>query len=415
MRVPTLRRRPGPFAAAAALALVLAGASPGDGAADPAPDPAAAADRLAFWDRPRRGANCQNRNLSPAYWRAARAAGIEWVRLIPDAWPTRGRDFLIGDADAYAALDTADLARLRRALDDAHAAGVRVVLAMASLPGSRWKQLNDDRDDTRVWTEGGYRMQAARFWRDLAAGLHDHPAIVGYTPLNEPHPERAFGLVDPDSATSHRWQAGVRGTLADLDAFHRNVVALIREADLRTPILLEGGSHASAEGLTRLAPLDDPRVLYAFHDYEPWGYTTFRVNRGRFAYPARMPEGWDPGEPERRFARIRAWAARHGIAPARIVLAEFGVDRRVAGAREYLADAIARVEAAGWHWAFYAYRQDGDWGGMDYELGTAPLGEAYWQAVERGADPESLKRRRPNPLWRVIERALAAPRREGPR
>jgi hypothetical protein len=385
----------------------------GGAVAHPPPRPATAqaaavsgSDKLSFWDRPRKGANCQNRQVTPAYWRAARAAGIEFVRLIPDGWPAHRRDFLIGDADGYTKLDSVDLARLRRVLDDAHAAGVRVVLTMFSLPGARWKQLNDDRDDTRVWREPGFRMQCAWFWRDLAGALRDHPAIVGYDPLNEPHPERAFGLVDPDSAAFQAWYAQARGTLADLNAFHRNVWVLIREADQRTPIMIGGWSHASAAGLTHLEPLDDPAVLYSFHEYEPWIYTTFRENRGRFRFPDRMPEGWNAGDGAVRAARVRAWAARHGIPPSRIVVAEFGVDRRVGGAAGYLTETIRRYDAEGWHWAFYSYRSDDAWGGLDYELGTEPLGDAYWRAVERGADTEPLKRRRPNPLWRVIERAL---------
>jgi hypothetical protein len=215
--------------------------------------------------------------------------------------------------------------------------------------------------------------------------------------------------VDPDSATFWSWYAQARGTLADLNAFHRNIVGLIREGDTHTPILLDGWCHASAAGLTYLEPVDDPRILYAFHDYEPWDYTTFRVNRGRYRYPARMPEGWLPGDGERRDAGVRAWAERHGVSRTRIVVAEFGVDRRVAGARDYLADAIRRYDAQGWHWAFYAFRSDDAWGGLDYELGTRPLGEAYWRAVERGARPDSLKRRGPNELWSVIARALRPP------
>lgn len=61
-----------------------------------------------------------------------------------------------------------------------------------------------------------------------------------------------------------------------------------------------------------------------------------------------------------------------------------------------------------WHWAFYAFREDGTWGGLDYELGTAPLGQAFWDAVRRGEDPERLEHRGPNPQWDVLARALAA-------
>jgi len=45
------------------------------------------------------------------------------------------------------------------------------------------------------------------------------------------------------------------------------------------------------------------------------------------------------------------------------------------------------------------------------EMGTAPIGAAYWKAVESGTDPETLKQRGPNPLWGLLSRALASPRR----
>jgi hypothetical protein len=59
----------------------------------PAPAPAAESP-LAFWDQQRRGANSQNRRVTPEYWKAAHDAGIEFIRLVPDAWQAERRDFL---------------------------------------------------------------------------------------------------------------------------------------------------------------------------------------------------------------------------------------------------------------------------------------------------------------------------------
>jgi endoglucanase len=364
----------------------------------------------AFWSVQRRGANCQNERVTPEYWRAVRAARLDFVRLIPDGWPSEDRDFLIGNADAFDTLNVADLEVLRRVLDDAHAQGVRVVLTMFSLPGSRWRQNNGDRDDLRLWTHPEFRGQASEFWRQVARSLRGHPAVVAWNPLNEPHPERAFGLTGRDTAALSVAYETARGTPADLDAFNREMVAAIRSVDPTTPIMLEGGTYASPEGLTRLEPVADAAILYAFHDYGPRDYGTFRVNRGRFAYPERMPPDWRPGSAEQRLDRVAAWARRHEVGPSRIVVGEFGVDRRVAGAPRFLEDAVQRLEARGWHWAFYAFRPDG-WSGLDYEMGTAPIGAAYWKAVESGTDAESFKRRGPNPLWDVLSRALASPRR----
>ncbi|MEW5701809.1 MAG: hypothetical protein AB1792_06230 [Candidatus Zixiibacteriota bacterium] len=66
-------------------------------------------------------------------------------------------------------------------------------------------------------------------------------------------------------------------------------------------------------------------------------------------------------------------------------------------------DVIQVLQSHGWHWAFYSFRED-TWDGMDYELGTQPLGAAYWSAVERGETP--VLPRRDNPLWTVIKQAL---------
>jgi endoglucanase len=69
-----------------------------------------------------------------------------------------------------------------------------VVITMLSLPGSRWKQNNNDQDDLRIWNEKDYQRQAAVFWQELALKLKDHSAVVGYNILNEPHPERLYDL-----------------------------------------------------------------------------------------------------------------------------------------------------------------------------------------------------------------------------
>jgi hypothetical protein len=370
---------------------------------------AAPADPLAFWETPRRGANCQRRHVGPDYWASAKAAGLDFVRLLPDAWPAHGRDFLIGSADRSTGVDGVDLAVLRRALDEAHQAGVPVVLGMISLPGARWKQLNGDRDDARLWKDAAFQAQAEAFWRELAGRLRGHPAIVAWNPLNEPHPERAFGFEEPGAPGYAEWRAKAKGTPADIDAFNRRVVAAIRSVDSRKPILLDGPFYASPEGLALLEPVEAPGILYAFHFYEPWSYTTFRVNQGRFAYPDRLP-GRREGETERwsrdvmraRLAPVAAWAARRGIPARRVVAAEFGASRRVAGVLDYLTDLVAVLDERGWHRAFYAFRPDGAWTDLDYELGTDPVDPRIWDAEGRGEDVERYKRRHENPLWRVV-------------
>ncbi len=370
----------------------------------------AADEKLAFWSRQRKGANGGGGADQEAWFRAAGGFGIEFVRLTPATWKGAGRDFLLGSADDFKGIPPADLAKLERALDIAHRNNVRVVLTMFSLPGARNRQDNDNKFDYRLWTDERYQTQALAFWRELARELKSHPAIVAYNPLNEPHPARKDGFMVGSLEGFGDWLAKHRGTTADLNRFNRRVVAAIREVDPHVPILLDCWFHAAPEGFTYLEPIADPAVLYSFHAYNSWAYVTYRVNKGRFAYPDRMPTSrprrtrrWTPSDLRSGYSPVIAWMKRHKIGPERVVAGELGCDRRVEGAREFLADTIAVLNEHRWHWAFYAFRSP-DWGGLDYELGTEKPGQEYWQAREQGKTHEELIHRHDNPLWEVIKR-----------
>ena len=367
-----------------------------------------------FWDEQRRGANFFNEVETRERIRAAREAGIEWVRLVPDKWKAKERDFLLGDAGSFGGLVPEDLARLEEVLGWAEAEGMPVVVGMLNLPGCRWVQQNGGVQDYRLWKDVRYQEQAAAFWKELASRLRDHPAVVAYNPLNEPHPERQAGHDGAEEPGFLEWLEAHRGTTADLDLFYARIVRAIRDVDPYTPILVEGYGHGSVAGLTHLAPLDDPTILYSFHFYDPWQYTARKANKDRYAYPDKMPAYWDgPAEKWERdvlagmMNPVEEWAKRNGIPASRVVAAEFGCDRGAPGAREYLADILTTLNDRGWHWAFYSFREDA-WDRMDYEVGPGPLGWTYWQAVERGEDPP--RPWRDNTLWQVLRAGLRAER-----
>ena len=388
---------------------------------------AAAAGEMAFWsDRQRKGANGGTAKVRPEWFRAAGELGFEFVRFRPNSLPAAGKDFLIGDADRFRDIERRDLDTLRRALDLSAQNGVRVVLAMFSLPGCRSKQQNGDRDDDRLWKDPAFRPQALAFWNALAQQLKGHPAIVAYNPLNEPHPERFFGIEPGDPQKFRAWYRTAQGTPADLNAFNQEMVAAIRAADSQTPLLLDGWFYADPEGLAHLEPIADPKVLYAFHNPGPWNFCAFRANQGRYAYLERMPapgsgqaatktSRWRVADLERLVRPVGAFASKHRLPAHRIVASEFWCDRRVAGAKEYMTDLIRLYNRRGWHWAFYEFRSDGDWSGLDYEMGTgggAGYGDKYAQAMARGEDGEPYKPRRDNPLFDVLRREFR-PRRRG--
>lgn len=371
------------------------------------------ADVIAFWNAPQRGSNCFNESPPDAeYFRALRGYGATWVRLSFSKWKSaRGRDFLFDSLDEYRALVPEDLATLRGVLDHAHAAGLQVVVTPLSLPGARWIQQNDNQFDDRLWSDRKYWSQSAAAWRDLAAALADHPAIAAYNLVNEPVPERKGGLAEhapPD--VMRAWYEKARGTTRDLPAFYESLIAAVRGADARTPIMLDAGFYAAADAFSYWpAPLADQRLLYAFHMYEPWSATSAPNMKRKtpYRYPGTAPFGaaesnWDAQRVAAYLQQPLDWARRHGVPASRMVAGEFGCMRQWPDCPRYLDDVLTVLEAQGVHWAFYSFREA--WDGMDYELGAGKLPWQYWEAVGRN-QPYELKRG-PNPVFAPILRRL---------
>lgn len=370
------------------------------------------ADLIAFWDaRPRHGVNIMNRQVpDAALYRTARAQGVEWVRLAYDKWQPAQRDFLIGNADRYQGLVAADLATLRRTLDAAHAAGIKVVIAPLSLPGMRWRQNNGNRFDGRLWQDKRYWQQSADFWRDLAQQLKDHPAVAAYNLVNEPAPEKGSDVAEDASLPAlQAWYRREQGGARDLPAFYRQLTAAIRSVDAKTPIMLDGSWYASARGGLAYwpQPSADSRTLYAYHMYEPYAWSNPKNHKQPqpWRYPGVVAgQRWDKDAVAAWLAPAHDWARAHGVPASRMVAAEFGCHRRSPGCAAYLEDVLQLVEEQGAHWAVYAWREDA-YDGYDYELGDKALPWQYWQAQEQGK-PYALPRGN-TPQWQPIARRLA--------
>ena len=383
---------------------------------------ATANEKLSFWDQQRKGANgdggLPSDELFDAadadkWFQAAAAAGIEFIRLSPVTWRLQKQDFLLGTADDFRAIPEQDFLKLTTVLDLAQKYNVKVVLTMFSLPGARFRQDNNNQSDYRLWTDEKYQQQACNFWKSLAARLNDHPAIVGYNPLNEPHPARRDGIVAENADGFEEWLTRHKETTSDLNRFNRRIVKAIRSEDTENPIILDCWLHSSVEGFRYLTPVDDEAVLYAFHYYGPWTFSTYRINKQRFSYPDKMPvgesdetEAWTVENIRQDIQPVIEWAKRYQVPMSRIIAEEFGCDRRVSGAKDFLEDVLRVLDGEGWHWAFYSFRSPG-WDGMDYELGTKKLGWKYWEEREKGVAHEDLIKRHDNPLWNVFKQELS--------
>jgi hypothetical protein len=191
-------------------------------------------------------------------------------------------------------------------------------------------------------------------------------------------------------------------------------VAAIRTVDPETPVVLETGFYATPWAFEVLEPVPDDKAIYSFHMYEPYAFTNAK-NQGRYRYPGIVPIGetpaagggipWDRARLESFLQPVADWQRRHSIPSSRVFAGEIGVVRTNAGATEYLRDLVGVIEQRGWHWAFYAFRED-EWPAMDYELGTGRVPWAWWQAHERGVLPDPARVYRPNALWEMLREAV---------
>jgi endoglucanase len=367
--------------------------------------------KLDFWNKQRKGANWFNRIPTKEWLIATRQANLEVIRLAPDKWKSAQRDFLIGDADQYKGIVEQDFAKLKEVLDAADELGIKIILTPLSLPGLRWRQQNGNKEDFRLWKESQYLSQAANFWKDLAGRLKGHPAIVGYNILNEPHPELATGF-EQGGGDFIKWYARVKDTAADLNRFNAKIVEAIREVDKETPIVIDSGLWASPAAISYLTPLKDDKVLYSVHMYEIYEFTSQKPINQQASYPGKIFKTVDDKKVEVVLDRkelenilrpVMEWQKKYKVAANRIIVGEFGCQRKVKGAANYLEDLIQIFNQQSWHWAFYAFRED-VWDAMDYELGTGPVPAGYWQMIEKGETPNVT--RTDNPIWAVFKKAL---------
>lgn len=360
-----------------------------------------AADLITFWDTPQHGGNSFNR-LPPdqAYFDALKKYGASWVRLSYDKWKPARRDFLIGDADHYEGIPAADLATLKATLDRADKAGLKVVITPLSLPSMRWSQNNNGTFDDRLWQDKAKWREAAQFWRDLATALKDHPAIAAYNIINEPAPEKMGGIAEHASvADMQAWYGKQKGGSRDLIAFYNTVIAEIRKVDPATPVMADAGWYAAADAFSYWpTPLDDTKVVYSFHMYEPYEATSApNIKRKKpYAYPGEVPYAgstvtWNAQKVADYLAKPVDWAKAHHIPLNRLVAGEYGCMRMLAGCKAYLEDVLTVLDKDRLHWAFYSFRED-SWDGMDYELGSEKVNWKYWEAIDAN-EPDPVKRK----------------------
>ncbi len=206
-----------------------------------------------------------------------------------------------------------------------------------------------------VWTDQAAQDAWAEMWRTAAARYRDNPVVVGYDLMCEPNaPGRLLEIWD-----GSEFYPTYAGTLYDWNRFYPQVVEAIREVDTNTPILVSAMGWGGVRWLPYLKPVDDPRVVYMVHQYEPQDQYTHQEPSGSNTYPGRFDLNWD-GEPDD-FNRawldgflsiIDAFKVRYGVP---VAVNEYGAVRWVPNAADFMRDEMALFEQRGMNHAFWVF------------------------------------------------------------
>ncbi|MEW6092998.1 MAG: cellulase family glycosylhydrolase [Chloroflexota bacterium] len=206
-----------------------------------------------------------------------------------------------------------------------------------------------------VWTDEAARSAWAEMWRYTAERYRDYPIVIGYDLMCEPNSNASLDIWDPET-----FYAQYAGTGYDWNAWYPDLVSAIRQVDGDTPILVGGNSYSDVEWLSYLQPVDDPHVVYTFHQYSPHEYTHQEPPDLTRAYPGYFDTNYD-GDPE---TFDRAWlenllaiaADFQSTHQVGLAVNEYGLERWEPGGADYVSDEMALFEQYGWNYAAWQWQ-----------------------------------------------------------
>ena len=198
--------------------------------------------------------------------------------------------------------------------------------------------------------------------------------------LDEHYPD--LDLWDPDE-----FEANFGGTLADWNQLYPRLVDAIRKVDSDTPILIGGNGYSHAEWLPLVEPVDDARIVYTVHQYQPFDYT-HQDTSDDLRYPS-STDGLDRAHLEEIIEPADDFASAHGVP---VASNEMGGVRYAPGIDRFVSDELDLFEARGWNHAIW----------MHYPAEGHPGGD--WFDYLMGPDPDNHESDESNAFLRVLRR-----------
>jgi len=205
----------------------------------------------------------------------------------------------------------------------------------------------------RIWTDPVAQQAWVEMWQYTADRYHGNPIVVGYNLMVEPNASDVlFDISDPKKFYKH-----YSGSLADWNMLYPLIVAGIREVDPDIPILVGNDGYSSINWLPYIETINDPHIVYVAHQYEPYDQYIHQDPSGSNSYPGVFDINGD-GEREKFnynwLKKLLLTVKKYSLENhSPVAIDEFGVQRWVPGATDYLQDLMGLFEENGWNYAIW--------------------------------------------------------------
>ncbi len=219
-------------------------------------------------------------------------------------------------------IDAAFMARVEKAVTLARAAGLRVII-------------DNHNYDTLMSSPAAESARFTAIWRQVSERFKDTDAMVWFELMNEPNTAL---------------------TNANLLSIYNPAIAAIRATNPTRPIVVGGEGYSSVYSLASLPIVDEPNIIYTFHDYSPFPFT----HQGAVWINPIPPMGTtfgseaDKDEIAADVARVTAFMQRTGKP---IFMGEYGTIELVPTAQraehyKYVTDAFKAANVDGCVWGY---------------------------------------------------------------
>ncbi|HEY0256264.1 MAG TPA: cellulase family glycosylhydrolase, partial [Candidatus Methylacidiphilales bacterium] len=175
------------------------------------------------------------------------------------------------------------------------------------------------------WSTPEMNAEFLAMWADLMGRLKNDPFLAAWEPINEPHD------VVPSIAAG----------------WYRKLLPKFRAIDPARPIVVEGANYSHAEDLTDEFKLDDANIIYAFHFYDPYDYTTDLRNP-----PLAYPGPWGRSFLEKIIQPAIHFRDKYQVP---VWCGEWGVKTGAPGYDLWLRDTFSILEANKLDWCIWAW------------------------------------------------------------